>query len=125
MLNLDQEDVDPRMEQVVQTLGAKLEGYRGVFLSDRIIRQIDEMLKDHRNTWKMRGVDCPKMVAVVLAKCGVVEILREDLEFKALQSAVVGIVKKYPGVEKEELARAMFRVFPHYANALVSQKALN
>lgn len=125
MLNIDQEDVDPRLEEVVRTLGAKLETYKSCFLSDRVVRDIDHLLKDHRNTWRLRGVNVPKMVAVILTQVGAVEVFREDLDPNGIRSAVIGVVKKYPNVQKEELAKAFFRVFPHYASSLQTQKVLN
>lgn len=124
-LNIDQEDVDPRMERVVQTLGAKLEGFKKLFLSDRVVKDIDALLKDHRGTWRMRGVDVPVMVAVILPQVGAIEVLRADLHPFAIQRAVIGLVQKYPTVTKEELAKAVFRVYPHYVKFLQSQHVLH
>jgi len=125
MLNLDQDDVDPRMERVVQTLGAKLECFKGVFLSDQVVDRIDRLLKEHRATWRLRGVDVPEMVAVVFPHYGFVEVLRKDLEIEGVQSAVVGFVQKFPDMTKEELTAAMFRAFPDYASKLQSNRALH
>lgn len=124
MLNIDGDDVDPRMERVVQTLGAKLETFRGAFITPQTIDAVNRLVKDHRATWRLRGVDVPKMVAVVLPTTGAVEILRQDLDVAGIQAAVVGLVKKYPSAGCEEIAAAFLRAFPDYVTRLQSQKAL-
>lgn len=125
MLNTDGDDVDPRMERVVQTLGAKLETFVGKFIDDRVVDKIDRVVKDHRATWRLRGVDVPEMVAVVFPHYGFVEVLRRDLEPDGIQSAVVGFVRKFPDMTKEELATAMLRAFPDYVTKLQASKALH
>lgn len=117
-LNIDGDDVDPRLERMVQTLGKKLEQYKGVFVSDHVTREIDQLVKDHRTSWRLRGVNCPPLVAVIFPEEGYVHVLRADLDTKGVQAAVLGFKKMFPLMSTEELAQAMHRAFPDYARKL-------
>lgn len=117
-LNIDGEDVDPRLEQAVVTLGHKLEKYKGSFISDHVVKEIEKTVKEHRSTWMLRGVVLPKLAVVVLPNTGRVYVYRADLDRKGIQAVVMGLKKLHPQMSVEELARAMFRAYPDYAPSL-------
>lgn len=86
---------------------------RGIGLTDAAVYRIKDVIAEHRKEMKLRGIRFPKVVAIVMAKYGAIEIVRRDLDRDALQTIILNITVKYPGVTPEDIANGIHHAFPN------------
>lgn len=78
------------------------------------INAIEDLIKRHRAAACLHGIDFPEMVVMPFPRLGAVEIVRRDLDEKAIQTIVLNVTVKYPMVTAHELAAAVRYAFPGY-----------
>lgn len=108
------EHQDPRQQQALRYLMARLERFMGARLTKSTFEDINTVVKDHRRECKRRGVDFPELTAMVLTGVGAVEMFRRDLDTAGIRQAILSVVQKHPRVTREELVMAVKWAYPHY-----------
>lgn len=114
---------NPQLVAAVRQLMARLQRYRGAPMRKSTFDDINTLVKDHRRACRLRGVDFPPLTALVLVKVGAIELVRKDLEPSGLKVALFNITRKYPAVDKDELAAAVHWAFPWYRGSQVDLSA--
>ena len=94
----------------VRACGAR----HGNLITQNLVDDITDLLKAHRRECKMRGIDFPEMVCLVVPEVGAIEIIRRDSTREALQIHVVNLTVKYPAIRPEHIAAALQRAFPDF-----------
>lgn len=111
---------DPRIGMVVKRMGEHFMRYQGLPMTERTMRKIEQDLKDIRFRATLKGIDIPKMTAVMIPSVGALEIFRADLDRKGVNIVVVNMTRKFPDLKMDDLVVAIRRAFPdHRASMLV------
>lgn len=108
------EYVDPRVNDVVQRLGAYLERFQQFEFTPEIVDCIESDVRDVYVQGLLRGVAVPRMTAVVLPRLRAIEIYRADLNEKGVRTVILNATRKYPEIRMDELVVAVRRAFPDY-----------
>lgn len=78
------------------------------------LRQIEEMVVEHRRDCRRGGVDWPELVVICLPRCNVLTIRHKDLDLTEIEKLVVHLARTAkPEPTAEELAFAIKRAYPH------------
>lgn len=72
------------------------------------------LIKSHRDHARYLGIPFPKLVLLNIPRLGAVEVIRDDLDWKSVQTLVVNMTEKYPAVTAQELAVAIGETFPQF-----------
>lgn len=101
--------------EFTKAMAARLQAFRGRDLTGRVLREIDNTVKEMAQRAKLRGLKLPPMTAVVLRQTGAVEVLRADMEDAAIEQTILYLAQKYRPQSVSEIAEAICRSFPEYA----------
>jgi hypothetical protein len=70
---------------------------------------------DHRvRMFKERGIDFPRMAALMFPRFGSIKLYRRDLDEKSIRQAIVNATREFPEVTPYEIATAIAFAFPEY-----------
>lgn len=97
-----------------QQLTNRLTSMIGVELDDRAADKVDEAIKDHRQRWRLRGINFPPLVAIILPKIGQIDVVFREMDVKGIETVIVNLTRKYPHVTREDIAFGIGRAFPDY-----------
>lgn len=87
---------------------------RGVKLDGECIQDAYGIIDDHRARWLLRGVRFPRMRVMAFPRIGQMEVVRADLDRKAIQTTLVNMTVKHPSLMADEIAAACAHAFPDY-----------
>lgn len=113
MTTHDMSDEETQIEQ--RRLAAKLETFLRQPMNGRTVEKIEEMVKDHRNKARLRGLKFPDLAVIVLPTLGNIEVVPRDLTQQDIETLIVNLARKWPAVSAAELGFAINRAFPGYA----------
>lgn len=92
--------------------------YLGEDMVGSIVQIIEEYVDEHVNRVRRNGLDMPKLAVIVMPKSGNIDIVPRDLDKAGIETLIVNLAKKYPGVSAHELGFAINRAFPGYAKLI-------
>lgn len=114
-MSVEIEETDPRYVEFVERLGRRLSLLLGRDMNEATVKDIEQAVDRLRFHYVQdRGLKLPKLAAFVMPSIGMVEIVRADLEPKAIDDTVVYCARKY-GAPATDLVFALRRAFPDYA----------
>jgi hypothetical protein len=99
-------------------LAAKINQFLGRPMNGRTLQVVDEILVDHRTRCRLRGLDFPEVVAVIMPTAGNIDVVRRDLDRSGIEILIVNLARKYPSVSRDDLAFGINRAFPGYAKMI-------
>lgn len=99
-------------------LALKIERFLGQPMNGRMLEKIDGILADHRQRCRMRGLDFPDVVAVVMPTAGNIDVVSRELDQKGIETLIVNLARKYPTVSRDDLAFGINRAFPGYGKLI-------
>lgn len=76
------------------------------------LKEIVDQARSHARVHE--GLDFPPMHVIAFPRLGAIEIVRKDLDERSLQTWIVNLTVKYPGITPIEIARALKDAFPNY-----------
>lgn len=95
-------------------LAARVATFNGTAMTPRHVREIMQIVKDHRAYCRLDGLDFPKMVAVVIPEAGTVDLYRADLDDEGIRAVILRTAHGTPGVTPQMVAEAIMRAWPRY-----------
>lgn len=110
-------DEDGRANQSAALLFERISAYCTDREFDRTTIHVVKMLvSDHVCTARRDGIRFPDMVVLVLKGVRAFEIVRRDLDHKAIETTIRNLVAKYheQGITPFEVANAIKEAFPDY-----------
>lgn len=110
------EDEDhPQMVRAHQELMSRL-GYvleKGDKKLDKyLMKDMYDVVKQHREQCRTRGIDFPALVALVVPRFGIVEWKRADLDLASIKVSIVNFVRFHPQVPMAEVVQTFRRAWP-------------
>jgi hypothetical protein len=109
------EDDHPEMikaqQELLRRLGKVLGNGRNA-LTKPFLDRLFGVIKDHRAAYRIKGVDFPVMVALVVPRLGIVEFARADLDIASLRIKIVNFVRFNPNATMEEVVQAFRMAYP-------------
>jgi hypothetical protein len=123
MSEIELPDDDPRMLEFTKNLMQVMGSFIGEELTSYTMYQIDDAVDNMRANFKLTyGYDIPKLVAVILPSSRHISLFRADLTTENIHIVITNLmrefaVRKIP-VNKQELAVAVTRAWPHYDPAI-------
>lgn len=111
MLGLDKSE-DVRVNRAAEYLYVRFEKFKTKKLTPSVARDVDRLLKDHRNACKRIGIHFPELIAICLPEHNYIEIVRRDLERPGIERVALNLTVKIPSITMQELAEIMARAFP-------------
>ena len=109
------EMTDDERDLEQKRLEFKVNKFLGADMNGRTVEAIEDVVKDHRHTCRLRGMDFPELAVIVLPVIGSIDVVSRDLDQKGIETLIVNLAKKYPAVSAAELGFAINRAFPGYA----------
>lgn len=67
---------------------------------------------DHRSQCRVRGIDFPVLVALVVPRLGIIEFKRADLDIASLRVNIVNFVRQHPRATMDEVVGAFRSAYP-------------
>jgi hypothetical protein len=98
-------------KQLLQRLGEVTARNNGV-LDKRLLHDMFECVKHHRQEWRRRGVDFPVMVALAFPGYGIVDWVRADLDIASIRQKVINFVRENPHVPMKNVVEAFRAAYP-------------
>lgn len=95
---------------LVDRLGVMAAGRR---LDRGLFEAMHDVVTQHRLTCRAKGIDFPKLVAVVVPRAGVIEWSRADLDLASVRIKIVNFVRDHPTVSMFEVTTAFKAAWPH------------
>lgn len=106
---------DGRANQSAALLFEKITAYCKDREFDRTAVHVVRMLvDDHICSARRDGIRFPDMVVLVLEGVRAFEVVRRDLDHKAIQTTIRNLIAKYNGIAAWEIAQAVRAAFPQY-----------
>lgn len=99
-------------------LTARIVLFLGRDMTGRNIEKIEEVIKEHRRGCRMRGLNFPELVAIVMPTSGNLEIIPREQDRAGIETLIVNLARKWPSVTADELGFAINRAFPEYAKLI-------
>lgn len=109
------DDSHPQMHAAHQDLLRKISFVIGTVarpLDRSLLDKLFATVKDHRIHWRMKGVDFPAMVALVVPRLGIVDFKRADLDLPSIRVSIVNFVRMNPEATMEEIVTAFRHAYP-------------
>lgn len=78
------------------------------------VQGMRDLIKSHRDYCRYRGVPFPRLVLLSVPRLGAVEVVRDDLDWKSVQTLVLNLTEKYPAITPQELALTIGETFPQF-----------
>lgn len=119
------EDDHPQMHAAHQDLLRKLGLVMGTYakpLTKPLLEKMVETVKEHRTHWRLKGVDFPVLVAVVVPRFGVIDWKRADLDLPSIRMSIVNFTRMHPEVSMPEIVAAFRAAYPDLKPDDVSEK---
>lgn len=109
-------DVEPRLAASVKELARKLAEFCvRRELDTQTVHDATDLCERHRTAARLRGIDFPEMVLVVLDRQKKLRFVRRDLDERGVDNLVVELAQMQGGnYDPAEIARAIRRAFPHH-----------
>lgn len=114
--------IDIEQSELASTIMRELQG-RLEFLRQTenfgpgLLHKINALLVDTRQRCKHQDIDFPVMAAIIVPSEALIEIVRADLDRKAIEQVVVNLVTRYSRIPMIELAHAVKTAFPDFKPA--------
>lgn len=114
------DQIDPRLEAAQKQLGFLIMQRRGNEpLNERLVKDLEKMVRDYRDHCKNRGMDFPRCVVVVFAKMDHISIWPAELDHaeiqKRLRMLVLAYQRRSRQIDPEDMAQAVRRAYPDYS----------
>ena len=77
------------------------------------LRQVRDILYQHRTKARQAGMDFPKLVALPFFRQNFVKLVRADLDRNSINTTIVNFTREMPNVTAMEIASAMRYGLPH------------
>lgn len=106
-------EIDPRAPEYIEfseRLTRRLELFHGREMTEALCKEVDAAVERIRTNSKL---PLPKLTAVVLRDKGIIDVVRADLDRKAVTDLGVYYTVKYDASQPDVLW-ALVRSFPHY-----------
>jgi hypothetical protein len=71
-----------------------------------LLREMFDITKRHREECKLRGIDFPVLVALVVPRLGIVEFKRADLDAASIRISIINFVRFHPEASMREIVNA-------------------
>jgi hypothetical protein len=98
-------------QELMRRIGIAL-GPFGKRMDRSFIDKLFSVIKDHRAEYRLKGVDFPVLVVVMVPRLGVVHFCRADLDIASIRVQIVNFVQMNPGVTMPEVVAAFRAAFP-------------
>jgi hypothetical protein len=102
----------PEMQAALKQLIVRLEFYVGRDVTRGLIDSYRRILKEHQQAWRLKGVDFPTMVLVVVPRLGIIHTSRADLDLPSIKQSIVNFVRAYPDATMLEVVHAFQSAYP-------------
>jgi hypothetical protein len=111
-----------RLEEAQGRLGALIEAYvrTGRKINQHTIDHIEGLVRDFRTHERLKGLDFPKCVVIVLPTVNAVQIWRADLDGQSVQVSTTNLIRMYWGRYKspeemvKEVSATILAAYPQY-----------
>jgi len=105
---------DPQMvfahQELLSRLGTVLGSGRR--LDKYLMQKMFDVVKDHKEQCRQRGLDFPALVALVIPRLGVVEWKRADLDIESIRTTIINFVREHQTAGMEEVVQAFRAAWP-------------
>lgn len=98
-------------QELLQQLGHTL-GRGNKELDKHLVNKMFDIVKRHREKWRLRGVDFPVLVALVVPGHGIVEWVRADADISSIRVKIVNFVRQHPDVSMDKVVIAFRVAYP-------------
>ena len=110
-----EEGSDPRLAIAADRLAKQVAFYfRNCVLDDQTKIDVVEFVAHRVRAFRDRGIDFPRMTALMLPRYGKIVLLRRDLSEADVRQAIVNLTREFKDVTPYEIAVAVSFAFPEY-----------
>lgn len=102
----------PRMQQALKGLELLLARFQLSRLDARMLDQIMDMVKDHRQRWRIRGVNFPVLVPLVNPRRKTIQLVRADLDKVGIRTQVRNFIIANPDLSVPEITMVAKAAWP-------------
>lgn len=82
-------------------------------VTEATLQAIERMIVEHRDHWKLQGVEYPPLVVICLPRCDYLYIRHAELQIEQIRDLVVHLATKArPTPTAEEIAFAIGHAYP-------------
>lgn len=104
-------DMRQAQSQLMQRLGAIM-GDGTHVLTKPFLDSMYDAVRQHRAEWRVKGVDFPVLVALVIPRLGIVQWMRADLDISSIKTQIVNFVRFNPRATMDEVVWAFRAAYP-------------
>ena len=119
----DDNDTDFGVLTEVAGLTEGLRSWLGEDLDEEALELLFDFVEQHRINARKRGINFPKLVALVIPRLGWIKLVRHEIPESSIRRAVLALLRECPKVTREEVAQAVKRAWPHYKLTSVIDEA--
>jgi hypothetical protein len=92
-------------------------------MSNGLLHDLRQIVKDHRSQCRLRGVKFPEMVVIPVEVDGGhhLEVVRRDMEPTSLRIWLYNLTQRYPSITRDSMLAALRFGFPEQLATLKNQ----
>jgi hypothetical protein len=113
-------DIDAALEKSANQLRGKLDRLvkAGLLWDESTVRRVQRIVRDHRlQVHETQGLEFPEVVPLVFHSVRFIQLVRRDLEAKAIQQTIMNLMQVLP-ISPKEMAIAIGVAFPDYSKSV-------
>lgn len=121
-MNTDDEN-NPAVCVELAGLTEGLRSWLSETLDGEALQMLFDFVETHQENARRKGINFPKMVALVIPRLGHIKLVRADLTEINRRRAVISLLRECPSANREEVARAVKRAWPHVGTSTLIDEA--
>lgn len=102
----------PLMIEALRQLKFRVQLRVGLPCTPSNVDSMHRTVRDHRAQWRMKGVDFPELVPLVIYRVGIIDWVRADLDSRSIVVKIVNFVRAHTDVTMPEVVEAFRRAYP-------------
>lgn len=106
----------PQMQAALRELRETMSLLLRLPMNQSAIDSMRDLLNSHRSRWRLKGVDFPVMVAMIVPRLGIIDLVRADLDRRSIEQTVVNMAKAHDrlGITMADITEAVRGAFPDF-----------
>lgn len=119
---LDDEN-DPAVSAELAGLTEGLRSWLNEDLDEESLTMLFEFVEEHRVNARKKGINFPKLTALVIPRLGWIKLVRYELPDFSIRRAVLALLRECPKARREEVSYAVKKAWPHYKLSFIIDEA--
>ena len=117
------DEKDPAVEVELAGLTEGLQSWLGEDLDSETLHLLFEYIEEHRINARKRGINFPRLTAMVVPRLGWIKLVRVELDEVNIRRAVLALLRECPQITREEVALAVKKAWPFRSISAIIDEA--